>query len=69
LKLEIDFRDWLLHLARTQCRFILSDLIEEKQYLDKVAEGKFDFLRTTAAFRKAMDIAYKKYKWTIRSLI
>ncbi|MGH7178015.1 MAG: AIPR family protein [Tepidisphaeraceae bacterium] len=68
LRLEIEFRNWLLDLATTRCRFILSDLIDDKQYRDKVAEGKFDFLRNATAFKKAMDFAYKRFKWTIRGL-
>lgn len=68
LKMEIQFRKWLLDLATRKCRLILADLIAEKAYKEKVAEDNFTFLKTTAAFKKSMDIAYKRYKWTVRSL-
>lgn len=68
LRLEIEFRNWLLEIATTRCRFILSDLVEDKLYREKAAEGKFDFLRNAAAFKKAMEFAYKRYKWSEKRL-
>jgi len=68
LKMEIEFRKWLLDLATPKCRLVLSELIADKVYKEKAAEDNYTFLKTTAAFKKAMDIAYKKYKWTVRGL-
>jgi hypothetical protein len=59
LSVEAQFTDWLSGFATTRCRFILSDLVEDKVYADKVAEGKFGFMRTNAAFKRAMEIAHK----------
>jgi hypothetical protein len=33
----------------------------------KVAEGKYDFLRTSEAFKKAMTIAADRYSWSKKS--
>jgi len=68
LRQDMEFRNWLQDLAINRCRFVLSDLTSDPIYQDKVAEGRFDFLRTTAAFKKAMEIAYRRYRWTERNL-
>lgn len=68
LKMDIQYRKWLLDLATRKCRLILADLIADKAYKEKVAEDNYTFLKTTAAFKKSMDIAYKRYKWTVRGL-
>jgi hypothetical protein len=49
-------------------RFILSDLVADKSYTDKVAEGNFSFMRTNAAFKRAMDIAHRRWKWVVKRL-
>ena len=68
LKLEMPFRDWLLNLARLKCRLILSDLVADKAFREKAAQDNYTFLRTGAAFKKAMEIAHRRYKWTMRML-
>lgn len=68
LKLEMPFREWLLDLARLKCRLILSDLVADKAFRDKAAQDNYTFLRTGAAFKKAMEIAHRRYKWTMRVL-
>ena len=49
-------------------RFILKDLIEDKQFTTKVAEGNFNFLRTNATYKRAMELAHKRFKWVQRGL-
>lgn len=68
LSLEAQFTDWLSTLATTRCRFIISALVNEKQYADKVADGNYSFLRTNAAYKRSMEIAYKKWKWVEKRL-
>lgn len=68
LSVESDFVDWLSGIATTRVRFILKDLIEDKQFAAKAAEGKFDFLRTHAAYKRAMEFGYKRFKWVERGL-
>lgn len=68
LSTEAQYTDWLSGLATTRCRFILRDLVDDKLYAAKAAEGKFDFMRTNAASRRAMEIAYKRWRWVQKRL-
>ena len=68
LSVESDFVEWLSGIATTRVRFILKDLIEDKQFAGKVAEGNFNFLRTNATYKQAMVLAHKRFKWVERGL-
>ena len=68
LSLEAQFTEWLSGLATTRCRFILSDLVGDKAYAAKVAEGNFSFMRTNAAYKRSMEIAYKRWHWLEKTL-
>lgn len=68
LSLEAQYTEWLSGLATTRCRFILSDLVTDKAYAPKVAEGNFSFMRTNAAYRRSMEFAYKRWKWVEKRL-
>lgn len=68
LSLEAQYTDWLSSLATTRCRFILSDLVSDKLYAPKAAEGNFSFMRTNAAYKRSMEIAYKKWRWVEKHL-
>jgi hypothetical protein len=47
---------------------MLSDLVADKLYAAKAAEGDFNFMRTNAAFKRSMEIAYKRWKWLEKRL-
>ena len=68
LSLEAQYTDWLSGFATTRCRFILSDLVADKAYAPKAAEGNFSFMRTNAAFKRSMEIAYKRWRWVEKRL-
>jgi len=68
LSVESDFVEWLSGIATTRVRFILKDLIEDKQFAGKAAEGNFNFLRTNAAYKRSMEFAYNRFKWMERGL-
>jgi len=68
LSLEAQYTDWLSSLATTRCRFILSDLVADKTYAPKAAEGNFSFMRTNAAYKRSMEIAYNRWKWVEKRL-
>jgi hypothetical protein len=68
LTLEAPYTDWLSSLATNRCRFILSDLVEDKQFADKAGEGSYSFMRTNAACKRAMEIAAKRYNWVEKKL-
>jgi hypothetical protein len=64
LAIEANFTEWLSYLATNRCRFLLRDVVEQKPYQEKAAEGNFGFLRTNAFYGKCMDLAAKNWKWT-----
>ena len=68
LSLEAQYTDWLSSFATTRCRFILSDLVVDKTYSAKVAEGNFEFMRTNAAFKRSMEIAFRRWRWVEKRL-
>lgn len=68
LSLEAQYTDWLSGFATTRCRFILSDLVADKAYAAKAAEGNYSFMRTNAAYKRSMEFAYKRWKWVEKRL-
>ena len=68
LSLEAPYMEWLSGLATARCRFILSDLVEDRAYAPKVTEGNFSFMRTNAAYKRSMEIAYKRWRWEEKRL-
>ena len=63
LSVANEYVELLAYLATARVRMLLSDLLEDRDYVDKVAEGNLSFLRTDKAFEKAMELARKKWKW------
>jgi hypothetical protein len=68
MSMKAQYTDYLNAQASTRCRLILAELIADKAYADKVADHNFSFLRTNAAFKRGMNIAYKKWKWVEKRL-
>ena len=68
LSLEAQYTDWLSGFATTRCRFILSHLVADKVYAPKAAEGNFSFMRTNAAYKRSMEIGYKRWRWVEKHL-
>ncbi len=68
LSTEAQFTDWASALATTRCRFIISEVVGDKLYASKAAEGNFSFLRTNTVYKRSMEIAYKKWKWVEKRL-
>ncbi len=63
LSVSNEYVEILAYLATARVRMLLSDLLEDRDYVDKVAEGNLSFLRTDKAFDKAMERARKHWKW------
>jgi hypothetical protein len=63
LAVSNEYVELLTYLATARVRMLLSDLLEDRDYVEKVAEGNLSFLRTDKAFDKAMEQARKKWKW------
>jgi hypothetical protein len=68
LSLEAQYTDWLSSLATTRCRLVFSDLVADKLYAPKAAEGNFSFMRTNAAYKRSMEIAYRRWRWVQKHL-
>jgi AIPR protein len=68
LSLEAQYTDWISYLATTRCRFLLSDLVADPTYAVKAKEGNFSFMRTKAAYKRAMESAYNRWRWVEKHL-
>jgi hypothetical protein len=68
MKMPADFSQYLSWLATARCRQLVSDLTGYKDNVEKIAEGRFSFLRTNAAYKQCMAFAYKRWKWVEKGL-
>jgi len=68
MSVPADYTELLRRLATTRVRLLLSAIMEDRDYADKVAEGNLSFLRTDRAFEKCMEFAYKKWRWVHKKL-
>lgn len=68
LSVEPGYTELLSNLAARKCRFVISDVVEDAKYAERVSEGNYSFLRTNMAFSQAMAFAYKRYGWVHRKL-
>ena len=50
----------------SRCRFILADLVADRMYAAKTAQGNFSFMRANAAYHRSLAIAHKR--WTKKQL-
>lgn len=69
LTMEKDYTDYLKGLASKKVRLIVSDVIDDdEEYQKAMANGKYSFLGTKALYERCMNSAYKRERWTKRSL-
>jgi len=68
LAVPAEFTDLFSRIATTRVRLLLSALMDDREYRDKVAEGNLSFLRTDRAFEKCMEAAHAKWKWVHKKL-
>ena len=57
------FIEKLRELASTRVRFLLDDLTKDKEYRAKVDDGNYGFMRSAAAYKKAMKYANSRWGW------
>jgi len=69
MSIPADYTDLLSRLATTRVRILLSELMADRDYADKVADGNLSFLRTDRAFEKCMEFAHKKWHWVHKKLV
>ncbi len=68
MSVSVDYKELLMWLATARVRLLLSELMEDRDYQEKAAEGNLGFLRTDRAFEKCMELAYKKWRWLHKKL-
>lgn len=68
MSIEADFTGELAKLATTKCRPLISALVADPVYAEKVAAQNLSFLRSNAAYKRCMDTAYSKWKWVEKKL-
>jgi hypothetical protein len=64
---EAAFRDILKQLTGSRIVPLLKELLGSPTYKDKIAQDKYDFLRSTESFKKTMNSAMDKYGWKKKS--
>jgi len=69
LTLPAGYTELLAHLATTRVRPMLSLLMQDREYKDKVEAENLSFLRTNDAFEKCMKVAYDKWNWLHKKLV
>lgn len=68
MTLPVGYTEILTYLATNRVSLLLSDLMRDEDYADKVREENLSFLRTDKAFDKCMEIAYKRWGWVTKKL-
>ena len=68
MSLPYGYNDTLTYLATTKVKTLLSDLMKDADYVDKVAEDNLSFLRTDRAFEKCIENAYDRWGWVHKKL-
>jgi hypothetical protein len=64
---NVEFKKLLRQLTGNRVVPLVRDLLASGVYADKASLGKYDFLRTTDAFKNAMNIAHNKFNWSKQS--
>lgn len=68
LVLPAGYSEWITRIATQKVRTLLSKLMQDPSYKEKVAEDNYTFLRTDRAFERCMEIAYDKWNWVHKKL-
>lgn len=68
LSVPPDYSELLGWLATARVRPLLADLMNDRDYVDKVKEDNLTFLRTDKAFDKCMENAHRKWRWVHKRL-
>lgn len=68
LKKETAFREHLRKLASSRLLPILKEVLAKPEHAERMANEKYDFLRTKEIFNQCKDAGYDKFGWTKKSL-
>jgi hypothetical protein len=69
MALAADYTEHLTWLATARVRPLLSDLMHDRDYAQKVQEQNLSFLRTDTAFEKCTENAHRKWRWVHKKLV
>jgi len=69
MTIPANLTELLAHLATTRCRFLITDLANHEDNVNKIDQGKFGFLRTNASYKKCMEFAFNRWKWVEKGLM
>jgi hypothetical protein len=61
---DFDFKEYLKNLASTRLLPIFRELLVGEPYRQKMEDERYEFLRTKEIFRKCMELADKRFKWS-----
>lgn len=61
---SISFKEILKKIAKSKIAPLVREIVSSEEYKDRVAQGKFDFLRNSDVFKKAMSVARTRYGWS-----
>lgn len=68
LKKEAAFREYLRKVASSKLLPILKEVLGKPEHTERMANEKYDFLRTKEIFNQCKDVGYDKFSWTKKSL-
>jgi hypothetical protein len=68
MSLEADYTGQLAKLVTTRCRPLISALVGDPAFAEKVAAQNLSFLRSNTAYKRCMELAYSKWKWVEKHL-
>ncbi|MFN0198720.1 MAG: AIPR family protein [Planctomycetaceae bacterium] len=68
LKKEMAFREHLRKLASSKLLPILREVLAKPEHAERMANEKYDFLRTKEIFNQCKDVGYDKFGWTKKAL-
>jgi len=68
MTIPANYTAYLVQLTTNRCRPLISQLIKDDVYVEKMKDENFNFLRTNQAYKRCMDFAYKRWKWVEKKL-
>jgi len=68
MTIPANYTAYLVKLTTSRCRLLISELIKDDAYAEKVKDENFNFFRTNQAYKRCMDFAYRRWRWVNISL-
>jgi hypothetical protein len=69
LSVPVAYTELLSQIATTRVRPMLSLLMQDREYREKVEAQNLSFLRSNDAFEKCMKVAHEKWNWVHKKLV